>query len=259
MGLTALWTASLLFGALLFAVPIKIAAWLLKAADRSYGRCFLAALGLWALAGLLEFCAPPRLAPLLWLAASGFILALALRTGVGRGYLVMVLQLPIIALLTLALLLIPALGISLDHAPDDVAALLRGEPPATAQEPGFPAKFDAVLKEQVVGSWVLAPDSADYAPVAAREVFKADGSHVTYFYDGPDCANVIREIDATWTVEHGILVSTVTTADGTGIIKDQILSVGDHQLVLRSLDDGGTYSRQRSDGCVAGKDDKTPT
>lgn len=259
MGFSLLWTASLLLGALLFAVPIKIAAWLLKAAQRSYGRCFLAALGLLALAGLLELCVPPRWGPLLWLAASGLVLALALRTGVGRGYLVMVLQLPIIALLTLALLLIPALHVSLDTAPDDVAALLRRRQPAPAQPPGFPAKFDAVLKEQLVGGWVLAPDSADYAPLAAREVFKADGSHITYFYDGPDCVNVIREIDASWTVEHGILISTIAGADGTESSRDRIISVGDHELMLRSLDDGGTYTRQRSDGCVAGKDDKAQT
>jgi hypothetical protein len=259
MSFSLLWTASLLLGALLFAVPIKIAAWLLKAAQRSYGRCFMAALGLLALAGLLELSVPPRWAPLLWLLASGLILALVLRTGIGRAYLVMVLQLPIMALLVVALLLIPALHVSLQTAPDDVAALLQGQPPAPAAQPGFPAAFDTVLKQQVVGSWVLVPDSADQAPLAAREVFNADGRHITYFYDGPDCANVIREIDATWTVEHGVLISRIATAAGAGTSQDRILSVGDRELVLRSLDDGGTYVRQRSNGCTAGSDDKAPT
>ena len=259
MTLSLWWTASLLCGALLFAVPIKIAAWLVKAAQRSYGRCFLAALGLLGLAGLLELLASPRWAPLLWLLASGLLLALVLRSGIGRGYLVLLLQLPIVTLLLLVLLLIPALHFSLQTAPDDVAALLRGQAPAPAAQAGFPASFDATLKQQVVGSWVLVPDNADDAPLAAREVFKADGRHITYFYDGPDCVNVIREIDATWTVEHGVLISRIATAAGAGTSRDRILSVGDRELVLRSLDDGGTYTRQRSDGCAAGSDDKAPT
>lgn len=249
----------MLLGALLFAVPIKIAAWLLKAAQRSYGRCFLAALALLALAGLLELSTPPRWAPLLWLLASGLILALLLRTGIGRAYLVMLLQLPIMTVLLLALLLIPALHITLQTAPDDVAALLHGQPPAPAAPPGFPASFDAVLKEQVVGSWVLVPDSADAAPVAAREVFKADGRRITYFYDGPDCANVIREIDAAWTVEHGILISRLAAGGGAATSRDRIVSVGDRELVLRSLDDGGTYTRRRSDRCSAGADANAQT
>jgi hypothetical protein len=256
MGLSLLWTVSLLLGALLFAVPIKIAAILVKAPDRGYGRCFLAALALLGLSGLLQLSVSLYWVPLLWLFASGLILAYILRTGIGRGYLVLVLQLPIMLLLTVAVLMIPAYHISLEGAPD-LAALLHREPAET----GFPAKFDSVLKEQLVGGWVLAPDSTDYSPVAAREVFKSDGSDITYFYDGPDCANVVREIHATWTIEHGVLISTVAAAvDGAGgISKDRILSVGDKQLVLRSLDDGNVYTRQRSDGCVAGQDNKTQT
>jgi hypothetical protein len=253
MGLSLLWTASLLLAALLFAVPIKIGAYLVKAPDRSFARCLAAALCLLGLSGLLQVSVSLLWVPLLWLLISGLILSFILRTGLGRGYLVLLLQLPIMGLLLAALLLIPAFHFSLAGAPGLSALWQRHT------EPEFPAKFDEVLKQQLVGSWVLAPDSADYSPVAAREVFKADGTDITYFYDGPDCANVVREIDATWTIEHGVLISSVTRGDQPGTSKDRILGVGDKQLLLRSLDDGSTYTRLRSDGCVAGSDNNTQT
>jgi hypothetical protein len=251
--------ALLVSGALLFAVPIKVAAHLVRTGRRSYGACFAAALLLLGLGLLTRFPLPLRwLGPLAWLLLSGFVFALILRGGLLRGYLVALLQLPIIAVMVAAVLTAPRFHISVNGSDDPLAVL--GFP---QHKQGNAADFDPVLRQQLVGSWTLAPDSPDYAPVPVREVFKADGSYITYFYDNPDCAHVVKEIDATWTIQHGILTSRVTAVSAPDNIqvgntsRDQILSVGDKELVLRSLDDGTRYSRKRSEGCWAKEEGAT--
>lgn len=110
---------------------------------------------------------------------------------------------------------------------------------------------------EIIGSWIVAGDSADYVPVPMHERFYRDGTYRIFWFSDATCSHVIGETHLTWRIENGALVSRITavTNDSYGRVGDvmraQIVSLTNRKMVLRSVDDGETYIRVRSTRCLA--------
>jgi hypothetical protein len=120
---------------------------------------------------------------------------------------------------------------------------------------------DSSLRDQVVGRWVVAKNSADYMAFAAREEYRPDGTYTMLFFDDPDCNKVIGELDAAWTVNQGVLSLEVTQVSERrfgrvgDVSRDRILGINSDTLTLQPtrflLALNTHYVRHRSDGCTA--------
>lgn len=105
---------------------------------------------------------------------------------------------------------------------------------------------DAALGAQLVGTWINPPDSPDYERIPSRETFLADGTYTYFEYKDMACRKLAERITVRWTIRDGILTSILS--DGA-ILKDKIISLTPEKIVLRSLDDGRSYFRIRSNAC----------
>ena len=116
---------------------------------------------------------------------------------------------------------------------------------------------DQHYRNMIDGSWIVAGNSSDYMPLPTREVFYPNGTYKFYAYSNASCSHVIASADMTWNVKNGVLISTVTYASEPdlgpvgNVMKDKIISITKTRMVLHSLDDGTTYARTRSTGCLA--------
>lgn len=105
---------------------------------------------------------------------------------------------------------------------------------------------DAALSALLVGTWINPPDSPDYERIPSRETFLADGTYTYFEYKDMACRKLSERITVRWTLRDGILTSILS--DGA-ILKDKIVSLTQEKIVLRSLDDGRSYFRIRSNAC----------
>ncbi len=134
-----------------------------------------------------------------------------------------------------------------------VAAVLFGAavpPQADARD----QRPDDQLRQALVGSWIVPSDSPDRTPEnsVAREVFRPDGTYTTYFYTDATCAVVAKQIEALWSIDHGIIWTVLPpTGPASRVVsRDEIVSLTEGILVLHSLDDGSTFSRAKAPTCA---------
>jgi len=116
---------------------------------------------------------------------------------------------------------------------------------------------DQRYRKMIVGSWIMAANSSDYIPVPMREVFLPSGQYRFYVYSDASCSHVTATVDTTWKIKNGVLITRVTYASNPrlgpvgSVMRDKIISITRTRMALHSLDDGTTYSRTRSKGCLA--------
>lgn len=122
-----------------------------------------------------------------------------------------------------------------------------------------PLTPDQRFSKDIVGSWIVAGDSPDYRLVPMHERFYKDGTYRIFWFEDATCTNVVGETHLSWKIEDGVLVSKITAVTGPAfghvgdVIRSRIISLTKDRMVLRSLDDGSTYSRVRSTRCLAPK------
>lgn len=118
---------------------------------------------------------------------------------------------------------------------------------------------DQRLNKDIIGSWIVAGDSSDYRPVPMHERFFRDGTYWIFWFSDATCTRVIGETHLTWKIKDGILTSRITDATNPtyghvgDVMESEIISLTAKRMVLRSLDDGTTYTRERSTHCLAAK------
>lgn len=120
---------------------------------------------------------------------------------------------------------------------------------AAAPVPGLASEgqnSDAALGALLVGTWINPPDSPDFERIPSRETFLANGSYTYFEYKDMACSKLAEKITVKWHIRDGILTSILT--DGS-VLKDKIISLTAEKIVLRSLDDGRSYFRIRSNAC----------
>lgn len=121
--------------------------------------------------------------------------------------------------------------------------LAHAQPPMKAD--------DDTLTKALVGTWITPPDSPDNADIPAKEVFGSDGVYGMYQYGDYACTRLARVTTAKWRIDGGFLITSMP--DGS-IIKDEIISLDATKAILRSVDDGQTYSRVKSTSCPTATD-----
>lgn len=111
----------------------------------------------------------------------------------------------------------------------------------------------------IVGSWIVAGNSSDYVGVPMHERFFRDGTARIFWFSDPTCTHITGETHLAWHIKNRILVTRVTKVSSPryghvgDVLKARILSLTRKRMVLHSLDDGTTYARTRSTGCLAPK------
>lgn len=122
-----------------------------------------------------------------------------------------------------------------------------------------PLTPDQRYSKKIVGSWIVAGYSSDYRVVPMHERFYGDGTYRIFWFTDATCSKVVGETHLRWKIRDGILISRITavTSPAFGhvgdVIRSKILSLTQDRMVLRSLDDGSTYTRERSTRCLAPK------
>jgi Lipocalin-like domain len=107
---------------------------------------------------------------------------------------------------------------------------------------------DNEIREKIIGSWIVPPDSTDYRPQNAYsiETFKADGTYSFVSFRDTACKIVLQQVQVRWTLEGGVLTSILQ--DGTRS-RDEVVDIDGEKMTLHSLDDGTTYTRLRAFTC----------
>ena len=107
---------------------------------------------------------------------------------------------------------------------------------------------DADLNTELVGAWIVPPDSTDYGVENRYSVktYAEDGSEILVSYDDRDCKKIVTSLTARWIVENGILITTLPNGQK---LRDEILALKNGSLTLHSLDDETTYTRIRGTVC----------
>lgn len=122
-----------------------------------------------------------------------------------------------------------------------------------------PLTPDQRYGKEIVGSWIVAGYSSDYRLVPMHERFYGDGTYRMFWFADATCTKVVGETHLRWEIRDGILTSKITavTSPAFGhvgdMIRSRILLLTRDRMVLRSLDDGSTYTRVRSTRCLAPK------
>ena len=115
----------------------------------------------------------------------------------------------------------------------------------------------------MIGGWIVPKESSDFRRAPVREVYRADGTYSLFFFDTPACGKVVRQVDANWHVERGVIVATViyvsTSQFGKAgdVSTDQIITMDGTNMTLHSLHDGvfgwslgnSMFSRRKAEGC----------
>ncbi len=122
-----------------------------------------------------------------------------------------------------------------------------------------PLTPDQCYGREIVGSWIVAGYSSDYRLVPMHERFYGDGTYRIFWFSDATCSKVVGETHLSWKIRDGILVSKITAVTGPAfgrvgdVIRSKIISLTKDRMVLRSLDDGSTYTRVHSTRCLAPK------
>lgn len=120
-----------------------------------------------------------------------------------------------------------------------------------------PMTRDQRFSKQIVGSWIVAGDSSDYRLIPMHERFYKDGTYRIFWFSDATCTKIIGQTRLTWNIRDGVLTSKITGATSTSfghagdVIRSKIISLTKNRMVLQSMDDGTTYSRERSTRCLA--------
>lgn len=120
-----------------------------------------------------------------------------------------------------------------------------------------PLTPDQRYSKDIVGSWIVAGYSSDYQLVPMHERFYRDGTYRIFWFADATCSKVVGETHLRWEIRDGILISKITAATSPAfghvgdVTRSRILSLTKDRMVLRSLDDGSTYTRVRSTRCLA--------
>lgn len=120
-----------------------------------------------------------------------------------------------------------------------------------------PMTRDQRLSNGIIGSWIVAGYSSDYRVVPMHERFYGDGTYRIFWFSDASCTKVVGETHLSWSIQGGILISKITATTGPDfghvgdVTRSRILSLTKDRMVLRSLDDGSTYTRVRSTRCLA--------
>jgi len=118
---------------------------------------------------------------------------------------------------------------------------------------------DQRYSRDIVGSWIVAGDSPDYRPVPMHERFYKDGTARIFWFADSTCTRITGETHLQWRIVGGVLVTTITKVSDKkfghvgDVLKARIVSLTGDRMVLHSLDDGSTFARKRSTGCLAPK------
>lgn len=122
-----------------------------------------------------------------------------------------------------------------------------------------PLTPDQRFSKEIVGSWIVAGDSSDYRSVPMHERFYGDGTYRIFWFADATCLKVVGDTHLTWKIQDGILTSEITAASSSAfghvgdVLRSRIILLKKDRMVLRSLDDGSTYTRVRSTRCLAPK------
>ncbi len=112
----------------------------------------------------------------------------------------------------------------------------------------FPKPSDDEIRRALVGSWIVPQDSSDRTPFNeyALESFQSDGTYLFYVYRDPACETLLHKVQVKWKIQDGILISYLA---GGQTLRDEIVSINSTKMVLHSLDDGTTYTREKALTC----------
>jgi len=105
---------------------------------------------------------------------------------------------------------------------------------------------DEALRSAILGSWTNPPESSDYNGVPVLETFFPNGYYSFTIYTDKTCTAVKRTVNTKYDIVQGVLISYV--ADGS-ILRDRIITISNDTMVLKSLEDGATYKRQKAQTC----------
>jgi hypothetical protein len=123
---------------------------------------------------------------------------------------------------------------------------------AVASSGSFAVAADRIseseINRQIIGSWIVPPDSTDYGKenAYAMETFRPDGTYTFYVFSDAACQVIAQQIQVKWTIENGVLVSTLPNG---GKLRDEVISIENGKMTLHSLDDGSTYTRVKALTC----------
>jgi hypothetical protein len=107
---------------------------------------------------------------------------------------------------------------------------------------------DQAIRSALIGSWIVASDSADRTPenALAQQIFRADETYTTLVFADKLCGVIVREIKLRWVVNNGKLISIMPNGR---VMEDEILNISNAKITLRSLDTGIVFMRERSHPC----------
>ena len=107
---------------------------------------------------------------------------------------------------------------------------------------------DAQIKQELVGSWIDPPNSTDYNPASpySLETFKPDGTYTYVEYGDASCHAIVNRAEVKWRIENGVLLTILSDRSQ---LRDEVLSIENGIMTLRSLEDGTTYTREKALTC----------
>jgi hypothetical protein len=84
-------------------------------------------------------------------------------------------------------------------------------------------KSDAEWRRELIGKWIVPPDSADATPenVKGFEDFLGDGTYVAYQYSDHLCGKVAQMEQVSWDVTNGVLTSVESNGR---VMRDELLA-----------------------------------
>ena len=111
------------------------------------------------------------------------------------------------------------------------------------------AMDDAAISRDLVGSWIVLPDSTDYNPGNAHavETLRVDGTYIGNLFQDQNCTILINSVNARWSIKNGVLYSLYANGNGD---EDDVISITGNKLTLRSHSDGTTYTRLKAKTCA---------
>lgn len=108
-------------------------------------------------------------------------------------------------------------------------------------------KKDEALKAGLIGTWISPPDSPDYEGISISETYNPDGTYIYREYEGTGCNIIAATQYSRWHVWEGVII---TEYPREKTLNEEIVSMDAGRMVLRSLDDGLTFTRTRSTTCA---------
>ena len=111
-----------------------------------------------------------------------------------------------------------------------------------------PKLSDSQISQELIGSWIIPPDSPDFEPLAAYalEVMRPDGTYEGYLFRDTACQEIAGQFRAKWRVEKGVVINTTEKGKVT---RSEVVSIGNGKATFRSLDHKIIYTRIKALTC----------